>query len=100
MYVGMIRSITVSIPYTVIDLISEHTLISGHLPFFFFFFFLIFFFVLIILSSEFREGNTNLLYTGLMVTLVKTITRAQRYMCICCVIVLDHVIVLHHAIDI
>ena len=66
---------------TVFDLISEHTLISGHSHLkkkkkknYFLFYFVI----LIIISSDFREGNTNLLYTGLMVTMVKTIARAHR----------------------
>ena len=41
---------------TVFDLISEHTLISGQpdTP--------IFLYILIISSSDFREGNTNLLW--------------------------------------
>ena len=54
---------------TVFDLISEHA------PFFFFLIifllFLIFFnfiLILIIISSDFREGNTSLLYSGLMAT--------------------------------
>ena len=41
---------------TVIDLISEYTLISGHPHIF------CLFVILIIISSDFREGNTNLLY--------------------------------------
>ena len=77
---------------TVFDLISEHTLISGHPHFCSFFFF----FLLIIISSDFCEGNTNLLYTGLMVTMVKTIARAHRDLCVLAYCV----IVLHHAIDI
>ena len=56
--------------------------------------------ILIIISSDFREGNTNLLYTGLMVTMVKTIARAHRDLCVLAIIVLHHVIVLHHAIAI
>ena len=63
---------------TVFVLISEHTLISGH-PHLKKKKKIIFYFViLIIISSDFREGNTNLLYTGLMVTMVKTIARAHR----------------------
>ena len=59
---------------TVFDLITEHALISGHPPFFFFFFFfLIFILILIIISSDFREGNTSLLYTGLMATRALTL---------------------------
>ena len=67
---------------TVYDLISEHALISGNPPFFVLkkksFFFLIFiiiikFLILIIISSDFREGNTSLLYTGLMATHVLTL---------------------------
>ena len=63
--------------YTVFDLISESALISGHPPFFvkkiklIFLLFVIFYFfilILIIISSDFREGNTSLLYTGLMAT--------------------------------
>ena len=68
--------------YTVFDLISEHALISGHAPFFcikknlFFVLFIIFLFfilILIIISSDFREGNTSLLYTGLMATRALTL---------------------------
>ena len=68
---------------TVFDLISEHALISGHPPVFFIkkticFFFLIFFFffssILIIISSDFRESNTSLLYTGLMATRALTLS--------------------------
>ena len=71
---------------TVCDLISDHTLISGHPTF-------IFIFLLTIISSDFREGNTNLLYTGLMVTMVKTIARAHRDLCVlavslCCIMLL------------
>ena len=46
-------------------------LISGHPPFFvlnkksIFYFILFFILILIIISSEFREVNTSLLYTGL-----------------------------------
>ena len=63
--------------YTIFDLISEP-------PIFFFFL------LLIIISSDFREGNTNLLYTDLMVTMVKTIARAHRDLCVlavllCCI---------------
>ena len=60
--------------HTVFDLISEHALISGHPPFFLlkkiliFLLFCILFIYLFIISSDFREGNTSLLYTGLMVT--------------------------------
>ena len=50
---------------TVFDLISEHV------PFFFFFFIYLFILILIIISSDFREGNTSLLYTGLMATRVR-----------------------------
>ena len=76
---------------TLFDLISEHTLISGYPPFLFIF--LYFFCILIIISSDFREGNTNLLYTGLMVTMVKTIARAHRGICVlavflCCIMLL------------
>ena len=60
---------------TVFDLISEHALISGHPVFCItkqnLFFFL--FFILIIISSDFREGNTSLLYTGLMATRALTL---------------------------
>ena len=35
---------------------------------FFYFFFIFFILILIIISSDFREGNTSLLYTGLMAT--------------------------------
>ena len=52
--------------YTVFDLISEHALISGHPPFFIIL-------ILIIISSDFREGNTRLLYTGLMATRALTL---------------------------
>ena len=52
---------------TVFDLISEHALISGHPGFF------LVFLILIIISSEFREGNTSLLYTGLMATRALTL---------------------------
>ena len=58
-------------PNTVFDLISEHALISGHPPFFvfkksfYFIFLFIIILILIIISSDFREGNTSLLYTGL-----------------------------------
>ena len=50
-------------------------------------------FLLIIILSDFREGNTNLLYTGLMVTMVKTIARAHRDLCVlavlsCCIMLL------------
>ena len=74
-----------SIQCNVFDLISEHTLISGFYNFYNFDFFL-----LIIISSDFREGNTNLLYTSLMVTMVKTIARAHRDLCVlavllCCI---------------
>ena len=46
--------------------------------------------ILIIISSDFREGNTNLLYTGLMVTMVKIIAGAHRDLCVmtvllCCI---------------
>ena len=71
--------------HTVFDLISERTLISGHPKFFlfiFFYYYYYYFCILIIISSDFREGNTNLLYTGLMVTMVKTIARAHR-LCYC-----------------
>ena len=60
---------------TVFDLISEHALISGHPPFFELTkkkknYFICYFFILIliIISSDFREGNTSLLYTYLMAT--------------------------------
>ena len=66
-----------SVPDTVFDLISEHALISGHPPFFvkkkknyYFYFFIL---ILIIISSDFREGNTSLLYTGLMATRALTL---------------------------
>ena len=69
--------------YTVYDLISEHALISGHPRFFvkkkkksIFYFICIFFntiLILIIISSDFREGNTSLLYTGLMATRALTL---------------------------
>ena len=83
--------------FTVYDLISEHTLISGHPPFYFicnFILFLLLFYyfvILIIISSDFREGNTNLLYTGLMITMVKTTARAHRDLCVlaallCCTV--------------
>ena len=64
---------------TVFDLISEHALISGQPPFFvlkkiyFYNYFLFFILILIIISSDFREGNTNLLYTGLMATRALTL---------------------------
>ena len=58
--------------HTVFDLISEHALISGHPPFLFLIFF-IFILILIIISSDFREGNTSLLYTGLMATRALTL---------------------------
>ena len=62
----------------VFDLISEHALISGHPPFFvlkkiIYIFFFFFFLILIIISSDFREGNTSLLYTGLMATRALTL---------------------------
>ena len=49
--------------------------------------------ILIIISSDFREGNTNLLYTCLMVTMVKTIARARRDLCVlavllCCIMLI------------
>ena len=59
---------------TVFDLISEHALFSGHPPFFvitkniFYFIFVFVILILIIISNDFREGNTSLLYTGLMAT--------------------------------
>ena len=64
--------------HTVFDLISEHALISGHPPVFcikkkkkkLFYFFIL---ILIIISSDFREGNTSLLYTGLMATRALTL---------------------------
>ena len=69
--------------YTVFDLISEHALISGQPPFFvfkkiyifclLFFIFLFFILIIIIISSDFREGNTSLLYTGLMATCALTL---------------------------
>ena len=70
-----------TIRHTVFDLISEHALISGHPPFFvlkknksnFLFIFIYFILILIIISSDFREGNTSLLYTGLMVTRALTL---------------------------
>ena len=67
---------------TVFDLISEHALISGHPPFFVLkknLFFLLFFnknyfiLIFIIISSDFCEGNTSLLYTGLMATRALTL---------------------------
>ena len=58
---------------TVFDLISEHALISGHPPFFLIRFFVFFILILIITSSDFREGNTSLLYTGLMATRALTL---------------------------
>ena len=66
---------------TVYDLISEHALISGNPPFFcikkkksiFCLIFFIIILILIIISSDFREGNTSLLYTGLMATRVLTL---------------------------
>ena len=68
---------------TVFDLISEHVLISGHPPFFYFFFiflifllfliYIYFILILIIISSDFREGNTSLLYAGLMATRALTL---------------------------
>ena len=57
--------------HTVFDLISEHALISGHPPFFFLIIILFLFFIII--SSDFREGNTSLLYTGLMATRALTL---------------------------
>ena len=75
----MCQSIT---KHTVFDLISEHALISGHPPFFeeiffpifyYFYLFLFFILILIIISSDFREGNTSLLYTGLMATRALTL---------------------------
>ena len=68
-----------SIVITVFDLINEHALISGHPPFVFIIIIFIFIFnyyfilILIIISSDFREGNTSLLYTGLMVTRALTL---------------------------
>ena len=56
---------------TVIDIISEHALISGHPQFLFNILFYIL--LLIIISSDFREGNTSLLYTGLMATRALTL---------------------------
>ena len=73
----------VGILHTVFDLISEHALISGHPPYkkkiyiyIFLLLFLIFFIIiliLIIISSDFREGNTSLLYAGLMATRALTL---------------------------
>ena len=58
--------------------IGEHsqTFLGGFCTFFYFFYFyyyyflfyFLFYILLIIISSDFREGNTNLLYTGLMTT--------------------------------
>ena len=63
--------------HTVFDLISEHALISGNPPFkkkknsnFYIFYFIL---IVIIISSDFREGNTSLLYTGLMATCALTL---------------------------
>ena len=64
---------------TVFDLISEHALISGHPQFFvnkkkiYLYFFIFFILILIIISSDFREGNTSLLYTHLMATRALTL---------------------------
>ena len=67
----LVKQLTV---ITVFDLISEHALINGHPPFFVLFFIFVFFIlILIIISSDFREGNTSLLYTGLMATRALTL---------------------------
>ena len=54
------------------------------------------FFYILIISSDFREGNTSLLYTGLMVTMVETIATAHRDLCVlavllCCVMLLCYI---------
>ena len=70
---------------TVFDLISEHALISGHPPFFLLNFFLILLLflivnflilILIIISSDFREGNTSLLYLSYYILVLYLSTRA------------------------
>ena len=58
---------------TVFDLISEHALISAHPPLLWKVFIFLFILILIIISSDFREGNTSLLYTGLMATRALTL---------------------------
>ena len=77
--VGLNCNYSLHYRYTVFDLISEHALISGHPPFFcikkiiYLYFYIFLILILIIISSDFREGNTSLLYTGLMATRTLTL---------------------------